>query len=112
MNTTPWVAASKESWDLQLLSTCSTPAADQFSTANTTFVLGVYAGVGPNLNFTNAASSIHHSLGNVGWGVASLGVQFSFGGGIWLLSVTPPVVSAGAGLAGSVITTNPSHGGS
>jgi hypothetical protein len=33
-------------------------------------------------------------------------VQFSFGGGIWQLSITPPVASVGAGLAASVITTN------
>jgi hypothetical protein len=81
-------------------------------TAKTVFSLGAYAGVGPNLNFTNAASS-RQLAGpfttvsiNVGIGVANLGVQLSFGGGIWQFSVTPPIVSAGIGAAGSVVTTN------
>jgi RHS repeat-associated protein len=80
--------------------------------AKTVFSLGAYAGVGPNVNFTNGASS-QQLKGpfttvsiNVGIGIANLGVQFSFGGGIWQFSVTPPVVSVGIGAAGSVVTTN------
>jgi RHS repeat-associated protein len=79
---------------------------------NVAFVLGGYAGVGPNITFTNAAS-VQQTSGpfttasfNAGLGIANLGVQISFGGGIWQLSITPPLVSVGFGLAGSVITTN------
>ena len=57
-----------------------------------------YAGAGLNLLFTNAASS-QQLAGpfttlsiKVGGSIANLGVQFSTGGGIWQLSVTPPVV--------------------
>jgi hypothetical protein len=74
--------------------------------------MGAYAGVGPNVNVTNAASA-QQLAGpfttlsvNVGIGIANLGVQFSFGGGIWQFSVTPPLVSAGIGAAASVVTTN------
>jgi RHS repeat-associated protein len=79
---------------------------------NVAFALGGYAGVGPNITFTNAAS-VQQTGGpfttasfNAGLGIANLGVQISFGGGIWEFSITPPLVSAGVGLAGSVITTN------
>lgn len=37
---------------------------------------------------------------SIGVGVANLGVQLSFGSGIWQLSVTPPLTSVGVGAAG------------
>jgi len=81
-------------------------------TGSTVFVLGAYAGGGANVNFTNAAS-VQQTSGpfttlsvNVGIGVANLGIQFSSGGGIWQVSITPPIVSVGWGAAASVITTN------
>ena len=80
--------------------------------SSTTFTLGAYAGIGPNVFVTNAASA-QQLAGpfttvsiNVGIGVANFGAQLSFAGGIWELSVTPPMVSLGIGAAGSVVTTN------
>jgi hypothetical protein len=71
-----------------------------------------YAGAGANFFFTNAGDS-QQLAGpfttvsiNVGYSVANLGVQLSFGGGIWQLSITPPIASVGFGAAGSVIRTN------
>jgi RHS repeat-associated protein len=81
-------------------------------TSSTVFSLGAYAGAGANVLLTNGASSQQVSGPfttvsiNVGIGVANLGVQVSFGSGIWEVSVTPPVVSVGIGAAGSVVTTN------
>lgn len=79
---------------------------------SSTFTLGAYAGAGANFFFTNAGSA-NQLRGpfttvsvNVGVGVANLGVQLSFGGGIWQLSITPPLASVGVGAAGSVVTTN------
>jgi hypothetical protein len=64
------------------------------------------------ISLTNAASS-QQLTGpfttvsiNVGVGIANLGVQVSFGRGIWQVSVTPPLASVGIGAAGSVVTTN------
>lgn len=80
--------------------------------SNTTFAFGAYAGAGANIQLTNAASSQQlrgpfTTLSvNVGLGVANLGIQFSYGGGIWQLSITPPLASVGLGIAGSVVTTN------
>jgi len=81
-------------------------------TSATTFSLGAYAGIGPNVFVTNAASA-QQVAGpfttvsiNVGVGVDNFGAQLSFGGGIWQLSVTPPMISLGIGAAGSVVTTN------
>ena len=77
-----------------------------------TFSLGAYAGAGANFFFTNAGGAQQLSGPfttvsiNVGVGVANLGVQLSFGGGIYQLSVTPPLASVGIGAAGSVVTTN------
>ncbi len=82
------------------------------SQTSSSFVLGGYAGAGANFFFTNAGGS-QQLAGpfttvsvNVGIGIANLGVQLSFGGGIWQLSVTPPIASVGYGAAGSVIRTN------
>jgi hypothetical protein len=82
------------------------------SQTSSSFVLGGYAGAGASFFFTNAGGA--QQLGgpfttvsiNVGVGVANLGVQLSFGGGIWQLGVTPPLASVGIGAAGSVIRTN------
>jgi hypothetical protein len=73
---------------------------------------GAYAGAGFNVFATNAASV--HQLGgpfttvtiNVGIGPGNLGVQFSTGGGIWQVSITPPIISVGWGASFSVVTTN------
>jgi len=80
--------------------------------SSTVFALGAYAGAGANLFISNAAS-VQQLSGpfttlsvNVGVGVANMGVQLSTGGGIWQLSVTPPIASLGIGFAGSVVTTN------
>jgi RHS repeat-associated protein len=79
---------------------------------SSSYVLGGYAGAGANFFFTNAGGS-QQLAGpfttvsiNVGYSVANLGVQLSFGGGIWSLSITPPIASVGFGAAGSVIRTN------
>jgi RHS repeat-associated protein len=79
---------------------------------SSTFGLGGYAGVGPNFFVTNGASA-QQLAGpfttvsvNVGIGVANFGMQVSSGGGIWQVSITPPIISFGFGAAGSVITTN------
>jgi RHS repeat-associated protein len=76
------------------------------------YSLGAYVGGGPSAFVTNAAS-VQQLKGpfttasvNVGVANANLGVQFSFGGGIWQFSITPPIISAGYGLAMSVVTTN------
>ena len=37
---------------------------------------------------------------------SNLGIQVSFGNGIWQVSITPPFASVGFGGAASVITTN------
>lgn len=81
-------------------------------TSNTVFALGAYAGAGANVSVTNAASS-QQLAGpfttvsiNLGVGQANLGVQVSFGKGIWQVSVTPPIASVGIGVSGSVVTTN------
>jgi hypothetical protein len=71
-----------------------------------------FKGAGLNFFGTNAGSV--RSLGgpfttvsvNVGLGPANFGLQVSFGGGILSVSVTPPVVGVGVGVAGSGITTN------
>lgn len=82
------------------------------SQTSSSFVLGGYAGAGANFFFTNAGGSQQLSGPfttvsiNVGYSVANLGVQLSFGGGIWSLSITPPIASVGFGAAGSVIRTN------
>jgi RHS repeat-associated protein len=79
---------------------------------SSTFSLGAYVGAGANFFFTNAGGAQQLSGPfttvsiNVGIGVANLGVQLSFGGGIYQLSVTPPLASVGIGAAGSVVTTN------
>jgi RHS repeat-associated protein len=76
--------------------------------------LGAYVGIGPNITFGNAGS-VQQLAGpfttvsaNVGLGLASLGVQVSYGGGIWQASITPPIpwVSAGVGFALTALTTN------
>jgi hypothetical protein len=76
------------------------------------FALGAYAGAGANAFITNAASA-RQLRGpfttvsvNVGFEVANIGFQYSFGGGVWSLSITPPLASAGFGAAASVIRTN------
>ncbi|HET7103032.1 MAG TPA: RHS repeat-associated core domain-containing protein [Terracidiphilus sp.] len=82
------------------------------SQTSSSFVLGGYAGAGASFFFTNAGGV--QQLGgpfttvsvNVGVGIANLGVQLSFGGGIWQLGITPPIASVGIGAAGSVIRTN------
>jgi RHS repeat-associated protein len=80
--------------------------------SKTVFSVGAYGGVGANIFFTNAGS-VQQLKGpfttvsvNVGIEIANLGVQVSFGGGLWSVSVTPPIVSFGGGAAASVITTN------
>ena len=80
--------------------------------SNTVFALGAYAGAGANVFATNAAS-VQQLSGpfttvsvNVGFEIANIGLQVSFGGGIWSASVTPPIASFGFGAAASVITTN------
>jgi len=40
---------------------------------------------------------------NVGVAVANFGAQVSYGGGVWQVSITPPVVSLGIGAAGSKV---------
>lgn len=79
---------------------------------SSTYSLGAYAGAGASVFFTNAGG-VQQLAGpfttisiNVGVGPANLGVQLSFGGGIFQLSITPPLASAGIGAAGSVVTTN------
>jgi hypothetical protein len=80
--------------------------------SSTTYTLGAYAGAGASIFVTNAASV--QQLGgpfttasfNFGVGLVNIGVQLSFGGGIWQLAVTPPFASVGVGIAGSVVTTN------
>lgn len=81
---------------------------------SSTFTLGAYAGAGANFFFTNAGSA-NQLRGpfttvsvDVGVGVANLGVQLSFGSGIWQLSVTPPLTSVG-GLVQPDIGGNDEH---
>jgi hypothetical protein len=80
--------------------------------SSTTFTFGAYAGVGPNVFAANAASAqqlkgpFTSVSVNVGVGIANFGAQVSFGSGILQISITPPIVSAGIGAAGSVVTTN------
>jgi hypothetical protein len=80
--------------------------------SSTVFSFGAYAGAGANVLLTNGASSQQVSGPfttvsiNVGYSVANLGIQVSFGSGIWEVSITPPVVSVGIGVSGSVVTTN------
>ena len=82
------------------------------SQTSSSFVLGGYAGGGASF-FLTSAGGVKQRGGplttgsiKVGVGVANLGVQLSFGGGIWQLGVTPPLASLGIGAAGSVIRTN------
>jgi len=73
-----------------------------------------YAGAGLSFFLTNA-HSVQQIRGpfrtatiNVGVGPVTGAVQLSWGGGIWEVSITPPIpyVSPGVGVSGSLVTTN------
>lgn len=75
---------------------------------------GAFAGIGPSIFFTNAAS-VHELEGpfntiqvNIGGVYGSGGFQLAWGGGVWQLTVSLPIplVSPGLGAAGSWVTTN------
>jgi RHS repeat-associated protein len=74
-------------------------------------VTGAFAGVAPFAFITNAASGrqlqgpFTTATANVGLGVADVGVQFSWGNGIWELSLSLPG-GGGGGAGGSILTTN------
>jgi hypothetical protein len=81
--------------------------------SSNTFVLGAYAGAGFNGSIFHAGSVAQLSgpfntfTFNIGTGVVGAGVQFSWSGSTWQLSITPPipVVNPGIGIAGSFTTT-------
>ena len=78
------------------------------------FSLGAYAGIGPSITVTNARSV--QQIGgpftawtlNVGFGPVKGSLQLSYGGGIWEVSLGPPVPYAAPGFGGSIskVTTN------